>query len=154
MEPTKVGRLLRLCCLYRGDGGVLVAHLRLALSYLPCVSYWIDIHDFVLTQPTATISYDVTSNLCLVTNAQIASGAYIASVCNSFAFIFRSLTDISDILRGLHIHSPSHSSLPVHTGQAFSQDPHLCTPQNAVSGWILLLHRNRQLKANDLFGGM
>jgi hypothetical protein len=90
----------------------------------------------------------------LATNLQIGSGAYIASVCNSLAVIVGSLTDISDILRGVHLRSPSNSSLPVPTGQAFSQDPHLYTAQNAVSGWILLLHRGRQLKANELFGGM
>jgi hypothetical protein len=154
MEPTSVGRLLHLCCLCHGDGDVLVPPRRLPLSYVPCVSYWIEFHDFVLTQTTATIAYDVRSDLCLASNVNAASGAYLASVCNSFAFIVRSLTDTSGILRGLHIRSPSHSSLHVPTGQAFSQAPHLHTPPNAISGWILLLHRGRQLKANDLCGGM
>jgi hypothetical protein len=132
--------------------GLWLRHLYRAL-----ISYWpIGIHDFVLTRPKATVSYNDTIELCLATSVNLHVGAclYFASVRNSFASIVRSLTVMADIIRGLRICSTSHSSLPVYTSKTSAQYPHLHTPRNTLSRWLLLLHRGRQFKANDLFGGM
>jgi len=92
MEPTETSRLLGLCSLHRNAGDNLDANLHLALSYVPCVSYWtIEIRDTILIQPIATISYIDAVELCGGSiRVDVLSGAYFAPVRVNFAFMVRS----------------------------------------------------------------